>query len=884
MRKLIGDDRSAATNGAAKAPTFERTPFTTSRLMEFFTAKELSMQIGHPQHLWPLALLRELIDNSLDACEKASVPPRVRVFVRPDAVAVVDNGPGLPPEVLVRSLDYRVRVSDNLHYVSPSRGQLGNALKCVWAAPFVADGKRGRAEVVTRGERHVIDVSVNQIAQEPRLEHRRFPAAGFAQNGTLVRRPWPEIASYLDGDEGHDFYNACGFLSAYATFNPHAHLELRTDEGTWFFSPTYPDWEKWRPSRATCPHWYTLERFCALIAANINAESGGAKPKSVREFVSEFHGLSSTAKQKEVVAAAGLTNLFLHDLIDGGDVDAGAAGRLLDAMQLASRPVKPAALGVLAEEHLRARLADHWGNDPDSIRYKRVAGEADGLPFVLEVAFGVDREELHSGRAVVVGVNWSPALECPFDELLSLLGEMRVDEADPVALAVHLALPRPDFTDRGKGALSLPSQVADALEQCVRSVCSKWRQAKRQADRTGRLHQQQLEKLRKAHQPKTVKIKEAAYRVMEAAYLHVSGDKIDPANARQIMYAARPHVLELTGGKCWKKSSYFTQNLLPKFVEDNPELTKDWDIVFDARGHLIEPHTGRRIDLGTLAVRDYIRGWTSACADRPGDIIVPTACPTRGPDNRFRFALFVEKEGFNPLLERYRIAERYDVAIMSTKGMSVTAARELVDHLSMLGVRMLVLRDFDVSGFSIVHTIGTDSPRYKFRSKKPNVTDIGLRLKDVEEWGLLPLVEPATYRAKKDPRERLRAAGATEEECDFLVRDRRGGEWTGQRVELNAFTSPRFVEFLEHKFRQFGVTKVVPSGQSLKQAFCRAWATAEIQEAIDEAVARNPGGACPKLPRGMASEIAEFINDTDQPWDEAVAAIVREMRSRRPPG
>ena len=38
---------------------------------------------------------------------------------------------------LERSLDYLVRVSDKAHYVSPSRGQLGNALKCVWAAPYV---------------------------------------------------------------------------------------------------------------------------------------------------------------------------------------------------------------------------------------------------------------------------------------------------------------------------------------------------------------------------------------------------------------------------------------------------------------------------------------------------------------------------------------------------------------------------------------------------------------------------------------------------------------------------------------------------------------------------------------------------------------------------
>ena len=32
----------------------------------------------------------------------------------------------------------------------------------------------------------------------------------------------------------------------------------------------------------------------------------------------------------------------------------------------------------------------------------------------------------------------------------------------------------------------------------------------------------------------------------------------------------------------------------------------DWDVVYDARGHLIEPHTGASVPVGTLQVRDYL--------------------------------------------------------------------------------------------------------------------------------------------------------------------------------------------------------------------------------------------------------------------------------------
>src|SRR5262249_61671448 len=165
----------------------------TSRLLEFFTEKELTMQIGHPPHLWSLALIRELVDNGLDACENAGTSPVVRVVVEPDAVSVIDNGPGLPVQVLERSLDYTLRISDKSHYVSPTRGQLGNALKCVWAGPFVANGLQGRIEVVTQGQRHVIDVTLDRIAQRPKLEVQSL-AEGVVKTGTLIRMHWQEIA------------------------------------------------------------------------------------------------------------------------------------------------------------------------------------------------------------------------------------------------------------------------------------------------------------------------------------------------------------------------------------------------------------------------------------------------------------------------------------------------------------------------------------------------------------------------------------------------------------------------------------------------------------------------------------------------------------------
>jgi DNA topoisomerase VI subunit B len=189
----------------------ERSTFETSRRLEFFSEEELAMQIGFARAQWPLALLKELIDNALDAHETAGILPDLAVTLEADALSIRDNGPGLPVATLERSLDYLVRVSDKVHYVSPSRGQLGNALKCVWAAPYVAHGEAGYVEVTTGGITHRIAVSLDRIAQQPELRHLTLPD-GLVKNGTLVKLIWPGIAGFLQLGPDPEFYKSAAEL------------------------------------------------------------------------------------------------------------------------------------------------------------------------------------------------------------------------------------------------------------------------------------------------------------------------------------------------------------------------------------------------------------------------------------------------------------------------------------------------------------------------------------------------------------------------------------------------------------------------------------------------------------------------------------------------
>ncbi len=68
------------------ARLLNRTTFETSRLLDFCSEKELTAQTGHDPEEWPLVILKELLDNALDACEEAGVPPTSNVVAEQAAL------------------------------------------------------------------------------------------------------------------------------------------------------------------------------------------------------------------------------------------------------------------------------------------------------------------------------------------------------------------------------------------------------------------------------------------------------------------------------------------------------------------------------------------------------------------------------------------------------------------------------------------------------------------------------------------------------------------------------------------------------------------------------------------------------------------------------
>jgi DNA topoisomerase VI subunit B len=441
------------------ADSFNRETFRTSRELDYFTEKELTAQTGHGPDDWPLVVLKELLDNSLDAAEDARVAPKISVVADTDGIEVRDNGPGIPTETVTGILDFTVRVSSREAYVSPCRGAQGNALKTLVAMPFVLDGgQSGRMVIDSHHARHVIELSVDRIRQKPVAERREEERR--VKSGTSVRICWPRSASKILQDARARFLQ---IVSDFTFLNPH--LTLTVD---WFGDKTVtkatnPAWAKWLASDPTCPHWYEQEHFERLVAACVARDADHGTDRTVADFISTFRGLTGNTKRAIVLDATGLKRVKLSELARHGSLDTKVLTCLLAAMKGQTNPVKPKDLGILGREHLAIRLRE-IGADMDTFNYHAVKTEAGGLPLVVETAFAWC-EGLKS-RRLVSGVNWSPGIRNPFRQLGkswwsssldSVLEQQKAGKDEPVMLVIHAACPRVTYTDRGKSAVLLPA-------------------------------------------------------------------------------------------------------------------------------------------------------------------------------------------------------------------------------------------------------------------------------------------------------------------------------------------------------------------------------------------------------------------------------------------
>jgi len=174
--------------------------------------------------------VKEAVDNSLDACEEASIPPEIivkidRVDQNEYMVTVEDNGPGIIPRV-VPNVFGRLLYGSRFHSLRQSRGQQGIGISATVMYGQMTTGKP--ATVVSKTEKNgaavKMDIMVNTKKNTPDVLKEDFVIWDEKEHGT-------KIEFYMNGRYVAGKQSVLEYLKETAIVNPHATIVFTDPDG-----------------------------------------------------------------------------------------------------------------------------------------------------------------------------------------------------------------------------------------------------------------------------------------------------------------------------------------------------------------------------------------------------------------------------------------------------------------------------------------------------------------------------------------------------------------------------------------------------------------------------------------------------------------------------
>jgi hypothetical protein len=519
-------------------------------------------------------------------------------------------------------------------------------------------------------------------------------------------------------------------------------------------------------SGKTSPWWYDAPQFHELLYARGNTP--------VRELVAHLDGCTG-ARAGEIVAAARLGRTVCKD------INFQQATPLLEIARENAKPVTPERLGSVGPIYTDTAYARAFGK----AQFGSVAPMAE-IPFVTE-AWACKSQETGKTQLTVC-VNRTPVT----GEIYAARDKRDIDAfgcgiAHTIAKAprdvqftiyLNITTPYMPITSDGKEPDLLPfrAEIQDTVQKAVR----------------------------KAHRPDAgdkLTQKDVVIDNLDAVIAAVSGGGEFRFNERQLLYRLRPIVMDETGEEL--KTANF-KKIITDYENENDEIP---GMYREPRGSIYHPHRGETITLGTLMVENYERpAWT------------------------FNKLVYIEKEGFSEALKEAGWAERHDCMLMSSKGFSTRAARDLVDKLAEHDepCTIFCVHDADAYGTIIYQTFQEAT---KARgARKVKIVNLGLEPWEAVDAGLQT--------------EEVKEGETRKPVAEYVLARSDGDHWEEwlqtHRVELNAMTTPEFIEWLDAKMAEHGDGKLIPPPEVLTAALEEELG-AKIRTDLTERILREAG-------------------------------------------
>ena len=249
---------------------------------------------------------------------------------------------------------------------------------------------------------------------------------------------------------------------------------------------------------------------------------------------------------------------------------------------------------------------------------------------------------------------------------------------------------------------------------------------------------------------------------------------------RQLYYAIRPIVkTELNEELAYGHFTGIVTEYEEKAGEDIPDMYRD------GRGALYHPHLHEQIALSTQMIESY-----------------------QPPKWTFNKILYIEKEGFFPVLKDEMWPEKHDCALLTSKGYASRAAKDLIDGLgdSEEEITFYCIHDADAYGTTIYQALQEATKARPARKVK--VVNLGLE----PEEGLANGLESERIKQKRDKMGKIIIKPVAEyvssEWADWLQT---------HRIELNAMSTPQFLQWLDDKMEEHDQCKLIAPADIMTQ-------------------------------------------------------------------
>ncbi|MEW6746667.1 MAG: DNA topoisomerase VI subunit B [Planctomycetota bacterium] len=454
---------------------------------DFFTKNRHLLGYDNPKKAL-LTVVREAVDNSLDACEEADILPEITVLVntvpgKEDRfhVLVEDNGPGIVHSK-IPNIFARLLYGSKFHRLRQSRGQQGIGISAAVMYAQMTTGKPARivSRISPRHPARLVELRLDTAKNKPEILLDQ-PTEWDCPHGTRIELTFD--AKFQRGRQSVEDY-----LQQTAIANPHMRLTYKAPDQTEPVVFERATRELPEKPRAIKPHPYGVELGTLLkMMRSSSSHKLGA-------FLQGDFARVSAKVASEICAKAGLASSSPLKRIAATEAE-----RVHTAIQQTKIIAPPTdCLSPIGEELLIAGLKKEVEADL-YVAKTRAPTVYRGNPFLVEaaIAFGgkLPADEL---VRVCRYANRVPLLyqqsACAIAKAVITTDwrNYRVSQARgalptaPMIIAVHVASAWVPFTSESKEAIAhypeIVREVRLALQDCGRKISLHISRRRREAD------------------------------------------------------------------------------------------------------------------------------------------------------------------------------------------------------------------------------------------------------------------------------------------------------------------------------------------------------------------------------------------------------------------